>query len=132
MKSIRIQRENKGRIKDRMGLRAEGDAEANSMKCLLKWTMRGQLLARGRFSSGHQASHHGDTNVSITTDPPRDADTAKTLLCSYLILYMTHSKAKVLSSSGPHPSSFSLSFSLFGWVARKPHFLNKALVFPIP
>ncbi len=68
-----------------MDLRAEGDVEANSTKCRLKWSVRGQLLAPGGFSSGHQASHHGDANVTMATDPPRDTDAAKTFLCIFLI-----------------------------------------------
>lgn len=72
-----------------MDLRAEGDVEANSTKCRLKWTVRGQLLAPGGFSSGHQASHRGDTAVTMATataaDPPRHTDAAQTLLCSFLI-----------------------------------------------
>lgn len=33
------------RLKIRMDRRAEKDVEANSKKCRLKWTVRGQLLA---------------------------------------------------------------------------------------
>lgn len=72
-----------------MDFRADGDVEANSAKCRRKWTVRGQLLAPGGFSSGHQASHHGDAHVTmvtaIATDPPTDTDAAKTLPCSFLI-----------------------------------------------
>lgn len=52
---------------EKTGCRAEGDVKINSMKCWLKWTMRRQLLARGGFSSGHQASHHEDTDVTMVT-----------------------------------------------------------------
>lgn len=63
---------------------AEGDVEASSAKCQLKWTVRGQLLAPGGFSSGHQASHQGDTDVAMVTaiagDQPRYTDASKTPL----------------------------------------------------
>lgn len=55
------------RLKIRMDRRAEKDVEANSKKRRLKWTVRGQLLALGGFSSGHQASHRGDVNATMTT-----------------------------------------------------------------
>lgn len=67
-----------------MDFRTEGAVEANSTKCRLKWTVRGQLLDPGGFSSGHQASHHGDANVTMATDPPRYTDAGQTLLCSFL------------------------------------------------
>lgn len=72
---------NKERIKDRMNRRAERDVKANNKKCQFKWTVKSELLAPRGFSSGHQASHHGDANVTMVmttvTNQPRDTNAAK-------------------------------------------------------
>lgn len=81
LKKQREVRREKGRIKDRMDLKTEGAVKAKSAKCQLKWTMRGQLLAPGGLSPGHQASHHRDANVTMATDRPRYTDQGQTLVC---------------------------------------------------
>lgn len=118
MRREKRERREKGRIKDRMDLKTEGAVKTNSTKCWLKWTMRGQLLAPGGLSSGHQASHHGDANVTMATDRPRYTDAGPNTSLFSPSTWLIRTTLLFISPSFP-------SFSV-------PQFLNKAFTFPLP